>query len=69
MMVQERQVRLEHPDSHYCAAIFQYMWEYAVKYRTLSTFVSLDDKHRIKVGEPGRPNAAVECGKSAGWYE
>ena len=63
MMVQKRQFRLEHPDSHYCAAIFRYMREYAVKYRTLSTFVSLDDKHRIKVGEPGRPNAAVERGR------
>ena len=63
MMVQKRQFRLEHPDSHYCAAIFRYMREYAVKYRTISTFVSLDDKHRIKVGEPGQPNAAVERGR------
>ena len=63
MMVQKRQFRLEHPDSHYCAAIFRYMREYAVKYRTLSMFVSLDDKHRVKVGEPGRPNAAVERGR------
>ena len=27
------------------------------------SFVSLDDKHRIKIREPGRPNAAVERGK------
>jgi len=39
------------------------MREYAVKYRAISSFVSLDDKHRIKVGEPGWPNAAVERGK------
>ena len=63
MMVQKRQFRLEHPDSHYCSAIFRYMREYAVKYRTVLSFVSLDDKHRIKIGEPGRPNAAVERGK------
>ena len=63
MMVQKRQFHPEHPDSYYSAAIFRYMREYAVKYRTLSTFIPLDDKHRIKVGEPGRPNAAVECGK------
>ena len=41
-MVQKPQFRLEHPDSHYCAAIFSYMQEYAVKYRMISTFVSLD---------------------------
>ena len=63
MMVQKRQFRLEHPDSHYCAAIFRYIREYAVKYHAISSFVSLDDKHRIEVGEPGRPNAAVERGK------
>ena len=34
-----------------------------MKYRTLSTFISLNDKHRIKVGESGRPNAAVERGR------
>ena len=63
VVVQKHQSRLEHPDSHYYAAIFCYMQEYAVKYRTISTFVSLDDKHRIKVGEPGQPNAAVKHGR------
>ena len=34
-----------------------------MKYRSVSSFVSLDDKHIIKIREPGRPNAAVERGK------
>ena len=31
--------------------------------RDIAHFISIDDKHRIKVGEPGFPVAAVECGK------
>jgi hypothetical protein len=63
MMVQKRQFRFSHPDSHYCAAIFRYMREYAVLNRNISLFVSLDDKHKVKVGEPGNPVAAVERGR------
>ena len=39
-------------DSHYCAAIFRYVREYAVLFRDSSLFLCLDDKHRVKVGEP-----------------
>lgn len=63
MMVQKRQFRREHMDSHYCAALFRYMREYAITYRALSSFVCLDDKHRIKCGEPGYPVAAAERGR------
>ncbi len=62
-MVQKRQFRKSHPDAHYCAAIFRYMRDYAVKYRDISVFVCIDDKHRIKVGEPNYPVAAVERGR------
>ena len=62
MMVQKRQFRHKHVDAHYCAAIFRYMREYALLVRDLAIFVSLDDKHCIKVGEPGYPVAAAECG-------
>ena len=61
-MIQKRQFRKSHPDSHYCAAIFRYMRDYAIKYRDMSIFVCIDDKHRIKVGEPDFPVAAVERG-------
>ena len=61
--VQKRLFRKCHPDEHYCAALFRYQRELAVKYRDLSTFICIDDKHRIKVGEPGYPVAAVERGR------
>ena len=62
-MVQARQLRAEHPDCHYAAALFRYLREMACKYREYATLVFLDDKHRCKVGEPGHPVAAVERGK------
>ena len=39
------------------------MREYAVLYQQFSRFVSLDDKHKIKVGHPGCPVAAAERGR------
>ena len=33
-----------------------------MKYRNLSSFICIDDKHHIKIGEPGYPVAAVERG-------
>lgn len=61
--VQRRLFCKEHLDGHYCAALYRYLREFAVRYRDVSIFVSVDDKHRIKVGEPGFPLAAVERGK------
>ena len=63
MMVQKRQFRHKHVNARYCAAIFRYMREYALLVRDLAIFVSLDDKHRIKVGEPGYPVAVAEHGR------
>ena len=62
-MIQQRQWRHSHPDTHYAAALFRYMREYAVDVRDYCTFVCLDDKHRIKVGEPGFPVASAERGR------
>ncbi len=62
-MVQSRQVNADHPDAHYCAALFRYLREFAILYQSYVTFVSQDDKHNIKVGEPGLPIAAVDRGK------
>ena len=45
MMVQKRQFRKTHPDSHYAAAVFCYMQEYAVHLCSECLFVCLDDKH------------------------
>lgn len=48
---------------HYAAAIFRYERECAVKFKEYSIFVCMDDKHRIKIGEPNYPVAAAERGK------
>ena len=62
-VVQKRLFRKSHPDQHYCACLFRYQRELAVKYRNVSSFICLDDKHRVKIGEPGYPVAAAECGR------
>lgn len=51
-------------DEHYCAAIFRYLREYALQFRSESLLICLDDKHGIKRGEPGFPVAAAEVGVS-----
>ena len=62
--VQRRQWRLKHEDSHYAASIFRYQREFAIKFRDYCVFACLDDKHRIKVGDPGSPLAATDRGRS-----
>ena len=62
-MVQARQFRKTRPDVHYATALFRYQRELAVRFKDHSMFVSLDDKHRIKVGKPGFPVAAAERGR------
>ena len=62
-MVQARQFRLSHIDAHYASVLFRYQREFSIQYREYVTFASLDDKHTIKLGEPGYPLAAAECGK------
>ena len=62
-MVQARQFRKDYEDSHYAAAIFRYQREQAVMLREHSGFICMDDKHRLKVGEPKYPVAAAERGR------
>lgn len=62
-MVQSRQFRQDHIDMHYASALFRYLKEFAFKYKDDTTFVCMDDKHTMKIGEPGYPLAAVERGK------
>ncbi len=56
-------MRAKHQDSHYCAASWRYLREMAVHYRDIVTLASLDDKHKVKVGEPNYPLAAAERAK------
>lgn len=60
MMVQKRQHQKTHPDSHYAAAVFCYMCEYAICLQSHCVIISLHDKHCIKIGKPG---STVERGK------
>ena len=60
--VQQRQWREDHADTHYAACILRYMREYAILFGRFSVFACLDDKHKVKVGEPGFPVAEVERG-------
>lgn len=52
-MIQQWQFRKSHKDQHYAAAVFRYLLQYAVKLRDICTLVCLDNKHHLKVGEPG----------------
>ena len=63
-MVQSRQFRHTHIDSHYASALFRYEREFAIRYRHFTTFICQDDKHTIKVGEPGCPVAVGDRGKA-----
>ena len=62
-MVQARQLRKAHPDSHYCSALYRYLREMSIKFKENSLLICMDDKHKCKVGEPNLPVAAVERGK------
>ena len=61
-MVQVRQFRKSHEDSHYAAALFCYLQEMSLLFRQHGVFVCLDDKHRSKIGEPDFPVAVAERG-------
>ena len=62
-MVQKRQRRNNHSDIHHAAPIFCNECNFAVKFSDVTSFVSLDDKHHIKDGEPGYLAAAAERGQ------
>ena len=54
-MVQARQFCKFHIDYHYASALFR---EFAIS----NIEISMDDKHVVKVGEPGYPAVGVERG-------
>ena len=62
-MVQQRQWRKDHIDSHYAACIFRYLREYCLLVKDHALFICVDDKHIIKVSEPQAPVAAAEKGR------
>ena len=61
--IQQRQWRKEHEDVHYAACIFRHMREYALLLQSSAIFACLDDKHKVKFGEPNCPVTAAERGR------
>ena len=43
---------------------FRYLREFSIERREECVLLCVDDKHKIKVGEPGYPVAAIDRGKS-----
>ena len=63
-MIQSRQFRKSHEDMHYASALFRYEKEFCLRFKEHCNLLCVDDKHKVKVGEPGYPVAAAERGKS-----
>ena len=57
--IQRRQLRVDHPDQHYCAAQLKYLKEKAVELKEHTALFFCGDKAKIPVGEPG---SAVSTG-------
>ena len=53
--IQRRQLRINHPDSHYCAALFRYMKQLGISLKESCVFFCCDDKAKISLGEPSCP--------------
>ena len=62
--IQKRQLRVKHPDDHYCAALLKYLKHKAVEMKDYAATFFCDDKAKVKVGEPGRPVSTGVRGKS-----
>ena len=54
-MMQQRTVRKFSEDDHYCSALYIYARELAIKFRDFTSFISTDDKNKVKCGELGCP--------------
>lgn len=61
--VQRRQLRIDHPDDHYCNAQFKYLKEMAIEKREHCALLFCDDKAKVSIGEPGNPVSTGVRGK------
>jgi len=53
--VQQRLLRVQHADAAYCRQQFLLLKNFAIKYKDLCHFESLDDKSVVPVGNPDQP--------------
>ena len=49
-MVQQRTLCKFFEDDHYCSALYKYARELAIRYTKFTSFISTDDKNKIKCG-------------------
>uniref|UniRef100_U9T4T2 Uncharacterized protein n=1 Tax=Rhizophagus irregularis (strain DAOM 181602 / DAOM 197198 / MUCL 43194) TaxID=747089 RepID=U9T4T2_RHIID len=68
-MVQARQLRKDHPDTHYCATLFRYLREFAILYRQYVSFICADDKHKVPIGEGVNTSTGVRNKKTMVFQE
>ncbi|XP_070559193.1 uncharacterized protein [Ptychodera flava] len=61
--IQRRQLRVEHPDDHYCAAIFKYLKNKATELKDRCVMFCCDDKAKVPFGEPGHAVSTGVRGK------
>ena len=62
-MVQQRTVCKFSEDNHYCSALHKDARELAIQYGNFTSFISTDDKNKIRCGEPGCLTSTATCGK------
>lgn len=63
--VQRRQLRIDHPDDHFCNAQFRYLKEMAIEMKEHCVLLFCDDKANVSVGEPGSPVSTGVRGKKS----
>ena len=58
--VQSRLLQKNSDDAHYCAALFQYLREFCIKYHQWTCLISADNKHKIPIGEDVAVSTGVQ---------
>ena len=53
-VIQTRQLRSQHEDDHYCLSLFKMQRAMAVDFKQHSSFVCMDDKAKVPIGEPSQ---------------
>lgn len=63
-MIKNRQFPKSHVHMHFASALFRYEKKFCLRFKEHCNLLCVDDKHKVKVWEPGYPVAAAERWKS-----
>ena len=63
--VQRRQLRVSHPDDHFCQAQFRYLKEMAIQLKENAVLMFCDDKAKVPLGDPGSAVSSGVRGKKS----